>query len=294
MVMPGRAGKVKHSVVIVTGLSGSGKSVALRALEDEGFFCVDNLPVTLMESFASIVTAGNQNTKVGIGIDVREKEFLPSFGSVLDSLRKRYHVEIVFLDADRDVLMRRFKETRRPHPLAEEGVSMEEAINRELAVLLPLRNEADRVIDTSSYTPHQLRHLISSFFKASPRSESMTITLLSFGFKFGIPQNVDVLLDVRFLPNPNFIPDLRSLKGTDRKVQNFLFKKVSTKEFLERTLALLDFLIPRYKEEGKTYLTIGFGCTGGRHRSPAVVRKVADHIAKKHRIAPTVIHRDMQ
>ncbi len=285
---------MKHSVVIVTGLSGSGKSVALRALEDEGFFCVDNLPVTLMESFASIVTAGDQNTKIGIGIDVREKEFLPPFASVLASLRKRYNVEILFLDADRDVLMRRFRETRRPHPLAEKGVSMEKAINRELAMLLPLRNEADRIIDTSSYTPHQLRHLISSFFKASPRSDTMARTLLSFGFKFGIPQNVDILLDVRFLPNPNFVPDLRSLKGTERKVQNFLFEKPSTGEFIEKTVALLDFLIPRYREEGKAYLTIGFGCTGGRHRSPAIVKKIADHISKKHKIVPSVVHRDMQ
>ena len=288
------AKKMKHSVVIITGLSGSGKSVALRALEDEGFFCVDNLPVTLMEAFASIITGGNRNTKIGIGIDIREKEFLPAFDSVLSALRDRYSVEIIFLEADRDAIMRRFKETRRPHPLVSEGVSMEEAISREYAMLLPLRNEADRVIDTSSYTPHQLRHLISSFFKASTRSSVMTITLISFGFKFGIPQNVDLLLDVRFLPNPNFIPDLKKLRGTDTEVRNFLFEKPSTGEFIERTLSLLDFLIPRYKEEGKAYLTIGFGCTGGRHRSPAIVEKIADHIMKKHGIEPAVIHRDMQ
>jgi UPF0042 nucleotide-binding protein len=285
---------MKHSVVIITGLSGSGKSVALRALEDEGFFCVDNLPVTLMESFASIVTATNQNTKIGIGIDIREKEFLPAFASVLGSLRQRYNVEIIFLDADRDALMRRFKETRRPHPLVSEGVSLDEAVSREYSMLLPLRNEADRVIDTSSFTPHQLRHLISSLFKASPSAGAMTITLISFGFKFGIPQNVDLLLDVRFLPNPNFVPDLKKLRGTDTAVQHFLFENASTAEFIEKTLSLLDFLIPRYREEGKAYLTIGLGCTGGRHRSPAIIENISDRIAKKHGIVPAVIHRDMQ
>jgi UPF0042 nucleotide-binding protein len=285
---------MKHSVVIITGFSGSGKSVALRALEDEGFFCVDNLPVTLIESFASIITAGRQNTKIGIGIDIREKEFLPAFDSVLRSLRERYGVEIIFLEADRNALMRRFKETRRPHPLVSEGVSLEDAIGREQAMLIPLRNEADRIIDTSSYTPHQLRHLISSFFKAPAHSGTMTITLISFGFKFGIPQNVDLLLDVRFLPNPNFVPDLKELRGTDAAVQNFLFERTSTGQFIERTLSLLDFLIPLYREEGKAYLTIGFGCTGGRHRSPAIVERIAGQITKKHGIEPAVIHRDIQ
>ncbi len=285
--------ELKPIVVIITGLSGSGKSVALRALEDEGFFCVDNLPVTLMESFASSITAGNQNTRIGIGIDIREKEFLPAFDSVLTALRKRYSVEIIFLEAEKDALMRRFKETRRPHPLASEGAGMEEAISREYTMLLPLRNEADRVIDTSTYTPHQLRHLIASLFKPSTRESAMTITLISFGFKFGIPQNVDLLLDVRFLPNPNFIPELKELRGTDTDVRNFLFGKPSTGEFIDKTLSLLDFLMPRYKEEGKAYLTIGFGCTGGRHRSPAIVEKIAEHIVKKHGIEPAVIHRDM-
>jgi UPF0042 nucleotide-binding protein len=285
---------MKNSVVILTGLSGSGKSVALRALEDEGFFCVDNLPVTLMESFASIVTAGGRNARIAIGIDIREKEFLADFASVLGPLRERYRVEIIFLEADRDALMRRFKETRRPHPLVSEGVSMEDAVSTEYAMLLPLRNEADRVIDTSSYTPHRLRHLISSFFK-SPESETgLSITLISFGYKFGIPQNIDLLFDVRFMPNPHFVPSLRDMKGTDPEVKEFVFAGTAAREFMEKSTALLDFLIPRYAEEGKAYLTIGFGCTGGRHRSPAIIQAVADHIMKKHSVEPTVIHRDMQ
>jgi UPF0042 nucleotide-binding protein len=281
-------------VVIVTGLSGSGKSVALRALEDEGFFCADNLPVTLMESFISTVTANNRTMKIGIGIDIREKEFLPSFGSVLTALRKKCHIEIIFLEAERDALLRRFKETRRPHPLASEEVSLEQAIQIESALLSPLRDEADKVLETSSYTPHQLRHAIASLFKAPDRDSAMSITLISFGYKFGIPQNIDLLLDVRFIPNPHFVPALRELKGTDSVVKDFVFESASTREFIEKASALLDFLIPRYTEEGKAYLTIGFGCTGGRHRSPAIVERMAEHIRRKTGIEPSVVHRDME
>lgn len=285
---------LKPTVVIITGLSGSGKSVALRALEDEGFFCVDNLPVTLIESFASIITANGHNIKIGIGIDIREREFLPSFDSVLRALREKYTVEIIFLEAEKDALIRRFKETRRPHPLVSEDVTMEAAIDAENRMLLPLRKESDRVIDTSSYTPHQLRHIIASLFKTSAFHSAMTINLISFGFKFGIPQNIDLLFDVRFIPNPNFVPALKEHKGTDRDIQDFVLEKSSTREFLERTLALLNFLIPQYTEEGKAYLTIGFGCTGGRHRSPAIVEEIANHIRQKHGIEPSIIHRDME
>lgn len=285
---------MKPSVVIITGLSGSGKSVALRALEDEGFFCVDNLPVTLMESFLSIVSSNGHTTKIGIGVDIREKEFLSSFDSVITALRVNYAVQIIFLEADKDALMRRFKETRRPHPLVSPEVTVEAAIDTEHRMLLPLRNASDRVVDTSSYTPHQLRHLISSLFKTSSSSGPMSINLISFGFKFGIPQNVDLLLDVRFLPNPNFVPALKVHKGTDRKVQDFVLEQPATKDFLEKTLSLLNFLIPRYMEEGKAYLTIGFGCTGGRHRSPVIVEKIAGYLRQTHGIEPAVTHRDME
>lgn len=285
---------MKPVVVIITGLSGSGKSVALRALEDLGFFCVDNLPVTLMESFISIVTANSHNTKVGIGIDIREKEFLPEFGSVLKTLRENYAVEIVFLDAEKEALTRRFRETRRPHPLASEDMRFEDAIETEIRMLLPLKKEADRVIDTSSFTPHQLRHMIASLFKTSPSEAALTLNLISFGYKFGIPQNIDLLLDVRFIPNPYFVSALRDLRGTDKEVRSFVLEQPSTSEFIDRTAALLDFLIPQYVREGKAYLTIGFGCTGGKHRSPVIVEKIADHIKKKHGIEATVVHRDME
>lgn len=285
---------IRPVVVIITGLSGSGKSVALRALEDAGFFCVDNLPVTLMESFISIISAGSHTRKIGIGIDIREKEFLPEFASVMMELRKNYVVEIIFLDAEKDALIRRFRETRRPHPLASGDIRLEGAIDTENRLLLPLKNEADRIIDTSSYTPHQLRHMISSLFRASAADNALTVNLISFGYKFGIPQNIDLLLDVRFIPNPYFIPSLKEHKGTDVDVRDFVMGQPSTQEFLSKAEALLDFLIPQYVHEGKAYLTIGLGCTGGRHRSPVVVETIAEHIRSKHSIAPVVVHRDME
>lgn len=285
---------MKQIVVIITGLSGSGKSVALRALEDEGFFCVDNLPVTLMDSFTSIVTAHGSNTRVAIGIDIREKEFLHSFDTAISALRKKYNVEVVFLEAEKDVLIRRFRETRRPHPLSSEGVSIDETIRMENSMLLPLRNESDRVVDTSSYTPHQLRHTVASLYKVSPGQDIMTLTLISFGYKFGIPQNIDLLFDVRFIPNPHFVSSLRDLTGKDAAVRDFVLEKPSAIEFMEKASSLLDFLIPQYVGEGKAFLTIGFGCTGGRHRSPVIVEKMASHIREKQGLDPLIIHRDME
>ncbi len=285
---------MKPTIVIITGLAGSGKTVALRALEDEGFYCVDNLPVTLIESFTSIITASSHHTKVGIGIDIREKEFLHAIDSVLTALRERYNIEIIFLEAEKGALIRRFKETRRPHPLISEGADIERAIDTEMDMLQPLRRAADRIIDTSTYTPHQLRHLIASSYRKGAQKSAMAITLISFGYKFGIPQNIDLLFDVRFIPNPNFVPDLKELKGTDKAVQNFISERPTTKEFIEKTAVLLSFLIPQYISEGKTYLTVGFGCTGGRHRSPAMVQMMADIIRQEHGIEPDIIHRDME
>ena len=286
---------MKPTIVIITGLSGSGKTVALRTLEDNGFFCVDNLPITLIESFISTITAGDHNKRIGIGIDVREREFFPAFETVLRSLRESYDIEVIFLEAEKDVIIRRFRETRRPHPLLSENVrDMEKAIDEEKRMLLPLREVSDRVIDTTSYTPHQLRYLISSFFKPVATSGTpLVITIISFGFKYGPPLNLDLLFDVRFIPNPNFVPFLKELRGTDREVRDFIYDKTATKEFLDKTIDLLDFLIPHYIEEGKRYLTIGFGCTGGRHRSPAIVEYMADYIRNKYRIEPDVVHRDM-
>jgi len=284
---------MKPTIVIITGLAGSGKSVALRALEDIGFYCVDNLPLPLVEPLTDMITGSNQHINIGIGIDIREKQFLYTFESVLMSLRVKYMEEVIFLEAEKDALMRRYKETRRPHPLVSGGVSIEEAIDIEKTMLLPLRREADRIIDTSSYTPHQLRTMITSLFRTATPYGTMAVTLISFGYKFGLPQNIDLLFDVRFIPNPHFIPELRDLRGTDEKVRDFVLENPSTLEFLDRTVGLINFLIPQYLKEGKAYLTVGIGCTGGRHRSPAVVEKIAS-VIKEHPVEITVIHRELE
>jgi UPF0042 nucleotide-binding protein len=282
---------VKPTIVIITGLSGSGKTVALRAIEDIGFFCVDNLPPQLIDSFASIATEKDNIKKIAIGIDIREKDFLPALESALQPLRKKYNINIIFLEAEKDVLMRRFKETRRPHPLmTSTETDIQHAISMEKELLKPLRESADRIIDTSAFTPHQLRNFMFSLY--GYETGDMNITLISFGYKFGVPQNIDLLFDVRFLPNPHFIPELKPLKGTDPEVKNFVLEKPETKEFIKRLCKLLNFLIPLYKKEGKAYLTIGIGCTGGRHRSPAIIESVASLIKQQH-LNINIVHRDM-
>lgn len=283
---------MKPTIVIITGLAGAGKTLALRALEDAEFYCVDNLPVTLMEPFISIITANPQYTNIGMGIDIREKEFLPAIEPVLLSLRRKCNIEIIFLEAERNALIRRFKETRRPHPLVSAEVSIENAADIERDLLMPLRREADRIIDTSNYTPHQLRHLISSLFSAHSKNAAMAITLISFGHKYGIPQSLDLLFDVRFISNPFFVPALRELKGTDAAIRDFVLEKQATLEFIDKASDLLNFLIPHYIAEGKPYLTVGFGCTGGRHRSPVIAEKIAAHI-KDNPIEISIVHRDI-
>jgi UPF0042 nucleotide-binding protein len=286
----------KTRVVIVSGLSGAGKTVALRALEDAGFFCIDNLPVTLIESFLSTVSPEEPGRRVGIGVDIREKGFLSGAYRILTSLRDRYHLEILFLEAENDVMVRCYKETRRPHPMAalRGETSIDKAIEDEREILSPLREAADRIIDTSNYSPHQLRHEVLAIYNGNLGAPGMTVSLISFGYKFGVPQNVDLLFDVRFLPNPFFVPELKPLKGTDQAVADYVLGQDETTDFLRRLYSLLDFLIPRYLKEGRAYLAIGLGCTGGRHRSPAVTGEVAGHLAGMHGIRPQVIHRDME
>lgn len=284
---------IKPAIVIITGLSGSGKTVALRALEDIGFFCVDNLPVTLINLFVSRLAKKGDIKKIGVGIDIREQAFLSGSDSALRSLREKYKIEIIFLDAEKSVLIRRFKETRRPHPLSKSFKNdIGKSIEAEKKVLMPFRKEADRIIDTSSYTPHQLRQFITSLYSGAAKGRAMSLTLMSFGYKFGVPQNIDLLFDVRFIPNPHFVPKLKELSGLDKPVQKFIFEKLQTKEFMEKLKGLLDFLIPLYIKEGKTYLTIGIGCTGGRHRSPAIAEKIASLI-KRHPIDINIVHREL-
>ena len=276
-------------IVIITGLSGSGKTVALRALEDSDFYCVDNLPVALIDSFVSEVSKDREIKKIGIGIDIREKGFLSDVNGVLKILRDKYRTEILFLEAERDVLIRRFKETRRPHPL---GWNIEEAIQTEKGRLAPLREAADRIVDTSSFTPHQLRQFITSLYKIETGKKAMTVVLISFGFKLGTPQNIDLLFDARFLPNPYFVPELKLMKGTDKAVSDYVFKSRTAKAYVKKIKEFIDFLIPLYIKEGRSYLTIGIGCTGGNHRSPAIVKKLKGYI-KKHPIDLSIVHRDL-
>jgi len=281
--------KIRSRVLIITGLSGSGKTVTLRAVEDADFFCVDNLPVSLIKSLITIIS-GQANTKnIAIGVDIREKEFLSDFVRVINAIRSKYQVEILFLDADTDILIRRFKETRRPHPL---GGEIEAAIVSEQNILAPLKQNADRIIDTSSLSPHQLRKLVSSMYASAKEQKDLAVSLISFGFKYGIPQNIDLLFDVRFLPNPYFVPLLKDLNGTNKEVVNFIFQHPETKEFIKKIKDLLNFLIPLYIKEGKSYLSIAFGCTGGMHRSPALVEEISKLIRKRN-IGLNIIHRDI-
>jgi UPF0042 nucleotide-binding protein len=276
-------------IVIISGLSGSGKTVALRALEDSGFFCADNLPVTLIDSFVSIVSKNTDTKKIGIGVDIREKGFLSGINEVLKALRNNYRTDVLFLEAEKEVLVRRFKETRRPHPL---GGPLEESIRIEKERVALLREAADRIIDTSSFTPHHLRQIVTSLYATEQGEKAMTVTLISFGFKLGTPQNVDLLFDARFLPNPNFVPALKPLKGTDRRVSEYVFRHRTAKEYVKKIKELIDFLIPLYIKEGRAYLTIGVGCTGGNHRSPAILEKLKRSL-KKHPIDLSIVHRDI-
>ena len=276
-------------VLIITGLSGSGKTVALRAVEDLDFFCVDNLPVSLISTLIGKISEQSDTRNIAISVDIREKEFLSEIDRVLHSLRSQYQFEIIFLEAESDVLLRRFKETRRPHPL---GGEIQDAVASEQKILAPLKENADRIIDTSSLSPHQLRKLVASIYTTTKVQKDLSVSLLSFGFKYGISQNIDLLFDVRFLPNPHFMPALKDLNGTDRKVADFVLQHAETKKFIRKVTDLLNFLIPFYIKEGKSYLSIAFGCTGGKHRSPAITEEIAKLIRHEN-IDLNVIHRDI-
>jgi UPF0042 nucleotide-binding protein len=279
--------------VVLTGLSGAGKSYAIKSFEDMGSFCVDNLPTTLIPTFADLVArAGQRVERVALGVDVREGEYLTHLLGTLAELRKRgHHVEVLFLEASEETLVRRYRETRRRHPLAPEG-NVLDGIRAERKALSHLREVADRIIDTSTLTVHQLKDLLLEHYGAPRRRRGLSVSLVSFGFKHGVPFDADLVFDVRFLPNPHFVEGLRPLDGRDARVRGFVMQHAESKELARRLQEFLDFVLPAYQREGKAYLTVAIGCTGGRHRSVALVEELRAAI-ERHDVGVTVVHRDI-
>jgi len=280
-------------VIIITGLSGSGKSTAARALEDDGFFVVDNLPQTLLLPFLAMGEGAlEQRQDLAVVIDARSRAYLKGLEENLASIRAAGHrLEVFFFDADDETLGRRYSETRRRHPLAmEEGV--QEGIRRERQLLTALRNLATVLVDTTGLSPHQLRAQVVKLVRGGDEVEPLLIHLQSFGFRYGLPPSADLVIDVRFLPNPHFLPELRPCSGLDAAVREYVLTQPACSEFMEKFQNLLGFLIPQYQREGKSYLTIAIGCTGGRHRSVAVVEGLAEFLSA-HGVLLKTVHRDI-
>ena len=279
--------------VVMTGLSGSGKTLAGDCLEDLGFFCVDNLPAQLIPPFYDLIrTSSPAIDRAALVVDVREATFLAKFPEILAQLRSAgAPIELVFFECSEEVQRRRFSETRRPHPLANPGMSLDEAIRAERASLAEIRLAADRVIDTSRFTAHQLRSFLKHSY-APQGAGQINVHVMSFGFKYGGAAEADLMFDVRFLPNPYFVDGLRALSGLDDDVREFVERQPDTPEFQRRLYDLMDFLVPRYITEGKSYLTIAIGCTGGKHRSVALSEALATRL-REGGLAVHVSHRDL-
>ena len=286
---------VSSRFVVLTGLSGSGKSQAIRALEDLGYFCVDNLPVALLPMLAELtLRAGSEISRAAVVVDVREGRLLKDFPGIYRRLKnmKGLSPVLIFLEAAEPTLVRRFSETRRPHPLAPDRSAIE-GIREERQAMKAMRRMADHVVDTSSMNVHELRHVFTGVASGRAPGTRLVVTILSFGFKHGIPVDADLMFDVRFLPNPHFVPSLRPHTGRDREVRRYLDRSEATADFLKHTLNLLKFLIPQYAAEGKSYLTIGIGCTGGRHRSVAMAEALKKGLSGLGAIRLRVAHRDI-
>ena len=280
-------------LVVVTGLSGSGKSTAIHVLEDLGFYCIDNLPVALIPRVVELWESSQEEVRrVALGVDVRERHFLEQVPSVFAELRGRgVALEVIYLEASDDVLLRRFSETRRPHPAADGG-GLADGIRREREKLRAVREASDRILDTSALTVHELRAALRDLIERTDAG-TMTIALVSFGYKYGLPTDADLVFDCRFLPNPFFVEELRHRVGTDQAVADYVLKRQETQDFLRHMLGLLDFTLPHYQHEGKSYLTIAIGCTGGRHRSIALVEELKRLLTERGRRV-LVRHRDVE
>jgi len=295
---PLNAGSTKESeqakaseLVILTGLSGSGKASALKAFEDLGFYSVDNLPLELLPRFADLVRQSAEIDRAALVVDVREGQTLERFPAILQQIRKSLATTVIFLEASEAALLRRYSETRRPHPLGKSGM-VRAAVESERALLDPVRNVADITLDTSNFNVHELRAYLLAKFESESTGRNLLISAISFGYKNGVPLEADLVFDVRFLPNPHFIPEFRKLTGRHSKVAAYVRNFPQTQEFLERVTEMLLFLLPHYIQEGKSYLTVAFGCTGGQHRSVAIAEEVKKRLEKQAYRVKTA-HRDM-
>ncbi len=283
------------AVVVVTGLSGAGRSTALRVLEDLNFYCVDNLPPKLAPSLLDLLESGDERVDVGLGFDVRSGVFLEGAGQALDTIAARgYSPEVLFLDAGDEALVRRFSETRRPHRLALDG-DLQGAIRSERARLSLLRNRATHVIDTTHLSVHDLRRRLVELVSGKADGVRLVTRIVSFGFKYGLPQDADLVFDLRYLPNPFFVPELKAMSGLDRSVSDYVLSTAHGREMLDDLARLLTKLLPRYAEEGKSYLTVAIGCTGGRHRSVSMAEALRSRVVAADPTASvSVMHRDVE
>lgn len=280
-------------LVIVTGMSGAGKTIALKMLEDIGFYCVDNLPISLVDKFVQLVSEGTSIEKAALGLDIRSGEELGNLDEILENWRRsNVNVQVLFLDANDAVLIKRYKETRRTHPLAGAG-RLENGIEKEREKLAFLKREADYIIDTSMLLTRELRKELEKIFLQDARYKNMYVTVLSFGFKYGIPEDADLVFDVRFLPNPYYDEHLRPLTGQVQAVRDYVMQGGTADAFLKKLYDMIDFLLPNYINEGKNQLVIAVGCTGGKHRSVTIARALYEHLEAAGEYGIRIDHRDI-
>jgi RNase adapter protein RapZ len=285
--------RAEPRILIITGLSGSGKTHVARALEDIGWFCVDNLPTALIPRFADLIRDSEELRRSALVVDMREREFLKQFPHVFRQIKaKGIAVSLMFLESEEKVLQRRFSETRRPHPLAINQPAIE-GIREEKEALRPIRKMADMILDTSDYTVHQLREYIREHYDVRAEAAPLVLSVMSFGYKYGVPSEADLVFDARFLPNPNFVPTLKPLTGNHAPVIRYMKRQRETARFLKKLQDFLSYVVPQYIKEGKTYLTVGIGCTGGRHRSVMIANAIAERLSEEgHKVQ--VRHRDLR
>ncbi len=282
-------------LLIVTGMSGAGKTIALKSLEDMGYYCVDNLPIPLIEKFAELIVDGNEQiSKAALGVDVRSGGELPLLKEIFDNwdIKGDVDYDVVFLDAQDETLIKRFKETRRAHPLSKDG-RVETGIDAERQEMQWLKEQADYIIDTSHLLTKELRKQLSDIFERNRAYENLQVTILSFGFKYGIPEDADLLFDVRFLPNPYYVAELKTHTGLEQCVRDYVLKDGVAELFLEKLMDMVSFLIPHYIEEGKNQLVIGIGCTGGKHRSVTIATLLYEMLKKNADYGLRIDHRDI-